>query len=143
MTTSTDPRGYLVAPLFAPTVHVLLTPIWVILSGHTNQAFVAMGWQVIAWFAIEAICLATISPLLWLVRNQISRLAPGRSVAWSIATLFAVAASYLLFRSVASSWFAAFASAVVIFARFQVHENRSLQAPPPKPSFSGTPGGGR
>jgi hypothetical protein len=130
MATDSDPRGYLVAPLFSPTVHVLLTPIWSVLSNHANEAVASFIWQFIAWFALEAICLATMCPVLWLCRNHVSKLALGRSTAWFIVSLLAAVASYFLFQSAVVSWCAAFASAVLIFARFQNDENCSLQALP-------------
>lgn len=67
-----DPRGYLLAPLIAPSLHVLFTPVWTTLGGQPELAVLAMAWQVVAWFALVAICLATHSPALWLMRKQMS-----------------------------------------------------------------------
>ena len=68
-----DPRGYLIAPVLAPSLHVLFTPIWAMLGGQSELALLAMTWQVVAWFALVAICLATHSPALWLMRQHIAR----------------------------------------------------------------------
>jgi hypothetical protein len=141
MATKIDPKSYLIAPLFAPTLHIFLTPIWAIVSNRMDRAFEAMAWQTIAWFALEAICLATMTPLLWLIRNQVSKLTLRRSTAWSIATLCAMAASYLLFRSALLSWFASFTSAAVIFAQFQIHESPSQQTTQPESSANGRSSG--
>lgn len=67
-----DPRGYLIAPVLAPSLHVLFTPIWAMLGGQPELALFAMTWQVVAWFALVAICLATHSPALWLMRKHIA-----------------------------------------------------------------------
>ena len=69
-----DNRGYIFAPLIAPTLHIVFTPLWVLLAGHPSSAFLAMAWQVIAWFGLMAICLATYSPALWLMRKHIANL---------------------------------------------------------------------
>ena len=71
MKTLPDPLGYLIAPVLVPSVHVLLTPVWAVLGGQPELAVSAMAWQVIAWFGLMAICLATLSPALWLARKHI------------------------------------------------------------------------
>lgn len=73
METHPDPRGYLIAPVLAPSLHVLFTPVWTILGGQPELIVLATTWQVVAWFALVAICLATHSPALWLMRQQIAR----------------------------------------------------------------------
>ena len=67
-----DSRGYIFAPLIAPTLHIVFTPLWVLLGGHPASAILAMAWQLIAWFGLMAVCLATYSPALWLMRKHIA-----------------------------------------------------------------------
>ncbi|MCH2242362.1 MAG: hypothetical protein MK041_10630 [Aquabacterium sp.] len=74
-----EPRGYLIAPAIVPTVHVVLTPVWMVVTGQSQLAVMAMAWQMIAWFGLSAFCLATLSPALWLMRRRISRF-PHRSL---------------------------------------------------------------
>ena len=129
-----DSRAYLFAPLFAPTLHVLLVPLWVALRGQSEAIVQATLWQVVAWFALEAVCLATLGPLLWLLREHILRVRLIRRIAWGCAALFAAASSYALFgaspesRSAVLSWFAALVSATFAFSAIN---SRHLNAPIP------------
>lgn len=115
---SVQPQAYLVAPLFAPTLHVLFTPAWLVLDGRANEASVAMAWQTIAWFALQAVCLATQVPVLWLLRRVALPRVPA-PVAWTAATLLAALASYALLRASFISWCCALAASVLVFARFR------------------------
>ena len=67
-----DSRGYIFAPLTAPTLHIVFTPLWALMGGNPSSAVLAMAWQVIAWFGLMAVCLATYSPALWLMRKHIA-----------------------------------------------------------------------
>jgi hypothetical protein len=122
MNSDVDSRGYL-APLLAPTLHVALVPLWSAFSGHAETALVAMAWQIIAWFFLEAVCLATISPLLWLFRRQILWRPVNRKVAGGMAFLFAVAASFMLFRSPLVSWLSAFVASAFAFGALQTRKD--------------------
>jgi len=121
-------RAYLTAPLFAPTLHVFLTPIWQILAGHTDEAVLAMVWQAIAWFLLQAVCLASVCPVLWLLRNAPLFKLNG-VVLWSLSFALATVASYCLFQSPALSWLSALASAVLIFHWFRLRAQEQVLAP--------------
>jgi hypothetical protein len=131
MKPAVDPRTYLFAPLLAPTLHIALAPLWGVLNGQSGSLVQATLWQVVAWFALEAVCLATFCPLLWLLRQHILRVRFNRRVAWACAILFAVAASYALlgarpeFRSTVLSWLAALTSATFAFSALNAHTTGS------------------
>lgn len=72
MNTLPNPRGYLIAPILVPSLHVLFTPLWTALGGQPELVVLAMAWQSIAWFGLMAACLATLSPALWMARNRIA-----------------------------------------------------------------------
>jgi len=123
MPTEVDQRGYLLAPWVPPTAHVLLAPLWSVIAGEQELAVQSFGWSVIAWLGLQGVCLATMAPLLWLLRRVLAYL-PQRVFAWAAAAVFSVIASYLLAFprfaewSLALSWFAAFVAASFAFAAF-------------------------
>jgi len=121
-------RAYLIAPLFSPTLHFFLTPIWKILEGHAEEAVFAMAWQAIAWFLLQAICLASMCPVLWLFRNAPLFKLNG-FVLWPLAFALAAVASYYLFQSPALSWVSSLASAVLIFHWFRLRAQEQVLAP--------------
>lgn len=117
-----DPIGYLLAPLLAPTLNILFTPLWPLLQGRPGAASEALGWMVVAWFGLEAICLATLSPLLWLARHAIAGWPLPPSLSLGIAVLLSALASWWLFgiaTSVFLSWMAAAGSAAFAFHAWQ------------------------
>jgi hypothetical protein len=121
-------RAYLAAPLFAPTLHVFLTPIWQVLAGRAEEAVLAMAWQAIAWFGLQAICLASICPVLWLLRNApLFKL--NSFVLWPLSFTLAALASYSLFQSPTLSWLSSLASAVLIFHWFRLQAQKQVLAP--------------
>ena len=116
-----DPRGYLIAPILVPSLHVLFTPAWCALGGQPELAVLAMAWQSIAWFGLMAVSLATLSPALWITRKQIAAF-PYKSLSRRDKIFLGIGCSALasLFlmgpmpniRSIPLSWlFAYFASA--------------------------------
>ena len=121
-------RAYLAAPLFAPTLHVFLTPIWKILAGRAEDAVFAMSWQAIAWPLLQAICLASMCPVLWLLRNAPLFKLNG-FVLWALSFALAAMASYSLFRSPTLSWLSALASAVLVFHWFRLRAQEQVLAP--------------
>ena len=121
-------RAYLTAPLFAPTLHVFLTPIWQILAGRAEEAVLAMAWQTIAWLILQAICLASMCPILWLFRTApLFKL--SSFVLWLLSFALAAVASYCLFRSPALSWLCSLTSAVLIFHWFRLRAQEKVLAP--------------
>jgi hypothetical protein len=120
MTTLPEPRGFLIAPILVPSLHVLFTPLWSILGGKPELAVLAMAWQCIAWFDLVAVCLATLSPALWVVRRKIAAF-PHRSLfprhkllialTTSILASFFLMGPYPSIRSVPMAWFFAYLSA--------------------------------
>ena len=121
-------RAYLTAPLFAPTLHVFLTPFWQVLAGHAEEAIFAMAWQAIAWLFLQAVCLASVCPVLWLFRNAPLFKLNG-FVLWPLAFAFAAVASYYLFQSPALSWVSSLASAVLIVHWFRLRAQEQVLAP--------------
>jgi hypothetical protein len=121
-------RAYLTAPLFAPTLHIFLTPIWRILAGHAEEAVFAMAWQAIAWLLLQGVCLASMCPVLWLFRNSPLFKLNG-FVLWTLAFALAAVASYHLFQSPALSWVSSLASAVLIFHWFRLRVQEQVLAP--------------
>ncbi|MDI1260219.1 hypothetical protein [Aquabacterium sp.] len=130
-----DHRGYLLAPLVPPTLNILFVPVWSVLSGHSGLAFSAMVWQVVAWFGLEAICLASIYPILWLFHRRILSLPINPSLAVALSITFSAGSSFALFGPiqwqghVAISWaFAAIASvfAFSAFHSMQKHRRNNL-----------------
>lgn len=121
-------RAYLIAPLFAPTLHVFLTPFWQVLAGNADEAVLAMIWQAIAWLFLQAVCLASFCPVLWLFRNAPLFKLNG-FVLWLMAFALAVVASYYLFQSTALSWVSSLASAVLLFHWFRLRAQEQALAP--------------
>jgi O-antigen/teichoic acid export membrane protein len=128
MTDEVDARAYLLAPLLPPTVHVVLAPVWSVLSGRPELALSVMAWQFVAWFALQAVCLATMTPLLWLLRRSFVGRRLSKRATWTLAGLSSGLASFALLgpipalHSPAISWFAAFAAAALVFLGF--HRSR-------------------
>lgn len=121
-------RAYLAAPLFAPTLHVFLTPIWQVLAGRAEEALFAMAWQAIAWIFLQAICLASMCPVLWLLRSApLFKL--NAFVAWPLSFALAAVASYSLFRSPTLSWLSSLASSVLVFHWFRLRAQEQVLAP--------------
>jgi hypothetical protein len=120
-------RAYLAAPLFAPTLHVFLTPIWHVLDGRAEEAVFAMAWQAIAWILLQAICLASMCPVLWLLRDAPLFKLNG-FVLWPLSVALAAVASYCLFQSPALSWLSSLASAVLIFHWFRLRAHEQALA---------------
>lgn len=120
-----DPIGYLVAPLVPPTLNIVFVPMFAVLAGHPEYSTVSAAWMVIAWFGLEAVCLATLSPLLWLCRHLLMRVNMTIGAAIIAAVSLSGVASYLLFgtSSVAHamplSWLAAATASVFAFVAYQ------------------------
>jgi hypothetical protein len=127
-----DHRGYLLAPLVPPTLNIAFVPVWSILTGHPTSAAAAMAWQFIAWFGLEAACLATIYPLLWLLHRQIVAIPVSTSLATAFAVVFSGCSSFALFGPiqaqghVLASWAFAFMAAALAFSAFQSWHRRRL-----------------
>lgn len=121
-------RGYLIAPILVPSLHVLFTPLWAVLGGQAELALLAMCWQLVAWFGLTAVCLATFSPALWASRRSIAGLPlPHKAcnkfqilmlavIAAALASFFLMG-SYPTFRSTPVSWVCGYISAAC-FLRF-------------------------
>lgn len=120
-----DPIGYLVAPLVSPTLNIVFVPIFDALGGHPEFSGESVIWMVIAWFGLEAICLATLYPLLWLLRHALMRLQVSVSAAVIAAVSLSGVASYLLFgtahvaHATPLSWLAAAAASAFAFIAYQ------------------------
>jgi hypothetical protein len=127
-----DHRGYLLAPLVPPTLNIAFVPVWSILTGHATSAAGAMAWQLIAWFGLEAACLATIYPPLWLLHKQIVALPVSTSLAAALAVIFSGCSSFVLFGPIQAqghvlvSWAFAFIAAALAFSAFQSRHRRRL-----------------
>ncbi len=132
-----DPRGYLIAPILVPSLHVLFTPVWSALRGQPELAVLAMAWQSIAWFWLMAVSLATISPALWIARKQIAAF-PYKAVSRRDKLLLGIVSSALasLFlmgpfpniHSTPVSWlFAYFASACFLSGIYTKHSTTCHQ----------------
>jgi len=133
MSEGIDHRGYLLAPLVPPTLNIAFVPVWSILAGHAESAGAAMAWQLVAWFGLEAACLASIYPLLWLLHKQIISLPVSTRVAAALSFFFSACASFALFGPIQvqghvfASWGFAFIAAALAFSAFQSRQSRRLQ----------------
>ena len=126
-----DPIGYLVAPLVPPTLNIVFVPMFALMAGHPEYSSVSAAWMVIAWFGLEAICLATLSPLLWLCRHLFMRVNMPTGAAVTATISLSGVASYLLFgassvaHAIPLSWLAAATASVFAFVAYQ---RRSMAA---------------
>lgn len=132
MDTLPNPKGYLFAPILVPSLHVLFTPLWLALDGKADLAVLAMTWQMVAWFALTAACLATISPALWVARRRIAAF-PFKSfnkyhklalaiTAAALASMFLMG-PYKAIRSVPATWLFAYVSAACFLSGLYTKQN--------------------
>lgn len=131
-----DPVGYLVAPLVPPTLNIAFVPVFAALSAHPGHLGESIGWMVVAWFGLEAICLATISPCLWLFRHFVVRLNISTRLAITASIALSGLASYIAFgtpvvaHAIPLSWLAAAISSAFAFIAYQSRDRRSLGLKP-------------
>jgi hypothetical protein len=123
----------LLAPLFTPTLLVLLTPAWAVISGHSNEALLAATWRAVAWPMFAGVALITMCPLLILARSQSRRLYFGALPNWSGAVFFSIVSAltidafHWLPVPFLFSWLMAFLSSLLVFAALR-HKGRSSAA---------------
>jgi hypothetical protein len=81
-----------VGPLVPTVVHLPVSVAWAAV-GSQEPPLVLLAWQLVAWPLAAFISLATMSPLLLLLRRRDVVLPGSRAVRVGLAVLFSVAAS--------------------------------------------------
>lgn len=130
-------RGYLIAPILVPSLHVLFTPLWAVLGGQAELALLAMCWQLVAWFGLTAVCLATFSPALWIARKSIAGV-PHKvfkklqklMVAFIAAAMasFFLMGPYPMFRSIPVAWLCGYIAAVCFLSALYKNETIAISS---------------
>lgn len=127
------PRSY-AAPLVAPTLHLLFTPLWLLLIGRQNEALVVTAWQAIAWLYLAPFCLVTMLPLIWVARRTFPPVNLKLPVAWFIVLSSSAASSLALLgafkyaQSPLLSWLAALLAALVLESQLKAKERISEES---------------
>ena len=116
--TDTSSRKCYYAALVPPSLHVIATPLWVVLGGRPELAMAATAWQVIAWIFLASAALLTLTPIVLLARKHLASILPNRAAMAALSVSSAFGSSFFLFgappylQSIPVCWFLALASSL-------------------------------
>jgi hypothetical protein len=126
--TSPLPRLY-AAPLVAPTLHLVFTPLWLLVMGRQSEIVVVTAWQAIAWLYLAPLCTVTMIPLLWAARRTLPTGELKPVLAWFIVLASSAVSSLALLgafkyaQSPLASWLAALLAALVLASHIRTKEH--------------------
>ena len=124
------PRFY-ATPLVAPTLHLVFTPLWLLLMGRGNEAVVVTAWQAIAWLYLAPLCLLTMFPFLWVAHRALSAIKLNSALVWLVVLSSSAVSSLALFgafkysQSPVVSWLAALLAALALASQLKPKERIS------------------
>ena len=116
-TTHFMPRLPWVGPLLPSALHLPIAFAWAVISSHEAPGAV-LAWQVVAWPLAAFVCLATMSPVLWLLARLSLSLPGGSQIRLVAGLCFSVAASLAFLLgpqgagSLVAAWFLALVAAL-------------------------------
>jgi hypothetical protein len=88
--------GYIIAPIFPPTLNIFLSPLFAIAAGKSENAIFTAVVMGAMWIYFLALSIFTVTPAIWLLRKYIEPIPLTPKMAITLAVAFSSLASLIL-----------------------------------------------